>query len=107
MKQLLIYSIFILSIGLFFTQCGKDENVVVEIGDRTISVDNVRTILKAKYPEAENYKDIELDLKKELLQPLIKKNLRIYAAYDLGLDKEAEFLKSLENQKLRMMGSKY
>jgi peptidyl-prolyl cis-trans isomerase SurA len=107
MKQLLIYSIFILVVGLVLTQCGKQEDVVVTIGDRTINVDQVRSILKAKYPNAENYKDVELDRKEELLQPLISKNLRIYAAYDLGLDKEKEFQKTLKERKTRMMGSKY
>jgi peptidyl-prolyl cis-trans isomerase SurA len=107
MKQLLIYSIFILLIGLVLIQCGKQEDVVVSIGDRTITIDQVRSILKAKYPSAENYKDVELDQKEELLQPLISKNLRIYAAYDLGLDKEKEFQKTLDDRKLRMMGSKY
>jgi peptidyl-prolyl cis-trans isomerase SurA len=108
MKKLLSLSIFILLSGLVLTQCGRqDENVVVTVGDLTITNDDVRNVLKAKYPKKDDFKDIDLELKKELLEPLIKKNLRINAAYDLGLEKDEKFKRMLEDQKMRTMGSKY
>jgi peptidyl-prolyl cis-trans isomerase SurA len=108
MKKVLSFSIIILLIGLVFTQCGKqDENIVVTVGDQTISSDEVRDIFKAKFPKKENYTDIELEKKKELLQPLIKKNLHISEAYALGFNEDKKFIRMLEDQKMKAMGSKY
>jgi peptidyl-prolyl cis-trans isomerase SurA len=108
MKKLIIYSIFSLLTGLILSQCSKnDEDVVVSIEDRVITIKNIQEILKANYPKKDNYQDIDLDHKKELLEPLINKNLRIYAAYDLGLDKDKDFQKKLKDFELRLMGSKY
>jgi len=108
MKKSLVFLIIVLVSALVLSSCStQDENVVVTIEDRVISVDNVRDILKAKYPKAENYIDIDLQVKKDLLEPLIKKNLKIYAAYDLGLDQDEKFQKKLNDQKLRLLGSKY
>jgi parvulin-like peptidyl-prolyl isomerase len=108
MKKLLGYSIFILLVGLVLTQCAKqDENVVVTVGDLTITDAQVRSVLKAKYPNQDSFKDLDLNRKKELLEPLITKNLRINAAYDLGLEEDEEFKRMLEDQKMRAMGSKY
>lgn len=108
MKNLLGYSIFILLVGLVLTQCAKqDENVVVTVGDLTITDAQVRSVLKAKYPNQDSFKDLDLNRKKELLEPLITKNLRINAAYDLGLEEDEEFKRMLEDQKMRAMGSKY
>ncbi|MCK4754993.1 MAG: peptidylprolyl isomerase, partial [Calditrichia bacterium] len=108
MKKLLGYSIFILLIGLVLTQCAKqDENVVVTVGDLTITDAQVRSVLKAKYPNQDSFKDLDLNRKKELLEPLITKNLRINAAYDLDLEEDEKFKRMLEDQKMRTMGSKY
>jgi len=108
MKKLLSSTIFIIVISLVFTHCTKqDENVVVTVGDLTITDGEVRDLLKAKHPNQENFKEIDLDRKKELLQPLILKSLRINAAYDLGLQEDNKFKRMLEDQKMRTMGSKY
>jgi peptidyl-prolyl cis-trans isomerase SurA len=108
MKKLLGYSIFILLIGLVLTQCAKQgENVVVTVGDLTITDAQVRSVLKAKYSNQDSFKDLDLNRKKELLEPLITKNLRINAAYDLDLEEDEKFIRMLEDQKMRTMGRKY
>jgi peptidyl-prolyl cis-trans isomerase SurA len=108
MKKLSVISIFVLVSALILSNCSTpNENAVVTIEDRVISIDNVRDILKARYPNSENYNDIDLQVKKDLLEPLIKKNLKIYAAYDMGLDEDESFQKKLKDQKMRILGSKY
>jgi parvulin-like peptidyl-prolyl isomerase len=107
MRQLFIYLNFILVAGLVFNQCAQQEDVVATVGDRTITVNQVQNILKAKYPNGENYKDVELERKEELIQPFIDKNLRIQVAYDLGLHKDKEFQKAYEERRIRLLGSKY
>jgi parvulin-like peptidyl-prolyl isomerase len=94
--------------GLALIQCAlQDEDIVVTVGDLTITDTQIRDVLKVKYPEQENYKDIDLEKKKEILEPLIKKSLRVNAAYKLGLENDAKFKRALDDQKMRIMGSKY
>ena len=108
MKKVLSSLIVILLMGLSLIQCSKqDENVVVTVGDLTITDVQIRNVLRAKFPKQENYKDIDLEQKKKLLEPLIDENLRINAAYDLGLEEDEQIKKMLESQKMRIMGSKY
>ena len=108
MKKFIGYSAIILIIAFAFTQCAKqEENVVVTVGDLTITDSEIRSALKAKYPKQDNFTDIDLDKKKEILQPLINKNLRINEAYSIGLDQENKFVKTLEDRRMRMLGSKY
>ena len=103
MKKSLVFSIIALVSTLVLSNCStQNENVVVTIEGRVITVDNVRDILKAKYPEAENYNDIDLQIKKDLLEPLIKKNLKISAAYDLGLDQDEKFQKKNSDCRVRI-----
>jgi parvulin-like peptidyl-prolyl isomerase len=90
------------------SSCHKqEENVVITVGDLVITDSQIRGVLKTKYPGKQNYKDIELDTKKKLLEPLINRNLHINAAYDLGLENDNNFKQKLENQKLRVMSNKY
>ena len=65
MKKLISFSIIILLFALVLTQCAKqDENVVVTVGDLTITDSQIRDALKEKYPKKDNFKDIELGQKK-------------------------------------------
>ena len=108
MKKLIGYSFIILLLVTALTRCTQqEENVVVTVGDLPITDSEIRDVLKTKYPNQENFKDIELDKKIELLKPLIDKNLRISEAYNIGLDQDDKFLKTLEDRKMRMIGSKY
>jgi len=108
MKQVLGYSLIILLAGLLVSSCNKqEENVVITVGEMVITDSQIRDVLKSQYPKQQNYKDIELDKKKKLLEPLIDRNLRINAAYDLGLQNDEVFKKKLDDQKLRTMSNKY
>jgi peptidyl-prolyl cis-trans isomerase SurA len=108
MKKILSYSVIILVVGVILTQCTKQgENVVVTVGDVTITDTQIRNVLKAKFPNQENFKNIDLDQKKVILDPLITRGLRVNAAYDLGLKEDDKFKRMLDDQKMRTMGSKY
>ena len=108
MKKLIGCTIIVVLMAAAFTRCARqEENVVVSVGDLTITDSEIRDVLNAKYPKQDNFKDIELDKKKELLKPLIDKNLRISEAYSIGLDQDDKFVKTLEDRRMRMIGSKY
>ena len=108
MKNIMINLSLILLIGLFLTQCAKQgEDVIVEVGDQIISSDDVKNLLASKFPEKENFNYIELDKKKELLKPLITKSLNVNKAYALGLDKDNKYQQLLEDQQMKLMGTKY
>ena len=61
MKKLLSSIILIILIGNVLIQCSQeDRNAVVTIERLAISDDDVRNILKSKYPNQENFRDIDL-----------------------------------------------
>ena len=108
MNKVLVYSFIILFASLLITGCSQQgENVVIKVGERTITAAQIRNVLKTIYPRRENYKDIELDKKKEVLQPLIMNNLYINEAYALGLDNDENFKRELETEKMRAVSSIY
>ena len=108
MNKVIRNLIVIVVMGLILIQCSsQDENVVITVGDLTITDTQIRNVLKTKFQKQENYRDIDLEQKKLLLEPLINEKLRINAAYDLGIEEDEEFKKLLEAQKIRIMGSKY
>ena len=108
MHKDLVYSFIILFTGLLITGCSQQgEDVVITVGDRTIDAAQIRNVLKAKYPTRVNYKDIELDKKKDILQPLILQNLRINEAYALGLDNNEHLKRELKAERMRVVSSKY
>jgi len=50
---------------------------------------------------------VDLSIKKDLIEPLITKKLRINAAYDMDLGNDPVFLSKYEQYQMRMVGQKY
>jgi parvulin-like peptidyl-prolyl isomerase len=101
------FFVFIL-IGLFITQCAKkDDEVIVEVGSLAIRRAEVLKILKKKYPDQTEFREIDISSKKDLIEPLILTKLRINAAYDLELEEDPEIQKKLVEYRQRVVGSRY
>ena len=80
-------SILVISAALILIQCEKkQEDVVVKVGSLAITSQDVIDLLKRKYPNQNNFTDLDFAQKKELLDPLITKKLKVNAAYDLNLE---------------------
>ena len=108
MNRQMIYPILAFLIGIILIQCtSQSEDVIVTVGELSITDDQAYKTLKSSFPKNENYRDIELSKKMELLDPLIVKKLRVNAAYDLGLDKNPKFQRQLEDFKMKTLGNKY
>jgi len=95
-------------VGLFITQCTKkDDEVIVEVGSLAIHRAEVLKILKKKYPDQTEFREIDISSKKDLIEPLILTKLRINAAYDLELENDPEIQNKLVEYRQRVVGSRY
>jgi len=100
--------IIILVIGLSFTwQCAEEDETIVEVGSLSIKKSEILSVFKKKYPKQNDFSDVDLSIKKDLIEPLIAKKLRINAAYDLDLDKEKLFRLKYEQYQMRLVGNLY
>ncbi|TFG98915.1 MAG: hypothetical protein E4H13_09390, partial [Calditrichales bacterium] len=107
--QKIVYAVILsLFLSLFLVRCSDPaDDVIVTVGKREIKRSQVVALLKTKYPEQADFKDIDISMKKDLLEPVILRSLRVNAAIDMGLRDDPEFLDILENYKMRVIGSKY
>lgn len=104
----LLTRFFILLLALFLVQCfQKDDDVIVTVGSLTISGAEVKEILKKRYPNQTAFTDLDINVKKDLIEPLIMKKLRVNAAYGMGLDEDKDIKKLLEDFTMRVVGSSY
>ncbi len=90
LKHLRIMLVMI-TVLIFAWQCGTEDETIVDVGSLSIKKSEILSILKKKYPKQTDFSDVDLSIKKDLIEPLIAKKLRINAAYDLELDKEKAF----------------
>ena len=108
MRYWIRISFLVISAAIIFVQCEKkQEDMVVKVGSLAITNQDVIEILKRKYPNQYNFTDLDIARKKELLEPLITKKLKVNAAYDLNLDEDKDLQTKLADFRLRLIGGKY
>ncbi len=108
MRKWILTSVLVILTTTSFIHCGKkQEDVVVKVGSLSITSKDVVDLLKRKYPNKDNFIDLDIARKKELLEPLIVTKLRVNAAYDLNLEENEELQKKLANHRLRLIGGRY
>ena len=104
----ILYSIVILILGIvLFIQCGPDADTVATVGSLKISVDDYTKQLKQRYPQIENFENIDEKKKKDILDQMIQKKLKFSAALDIDLDKDPEIVESVRKQEENLLGQKY
>jgi len=92
--------------ALLLVSCGsKDE--IATAGNSTITKSEFIDILKNRYPNEKDYKNIDLEKKKEILDQVVYTKLKVQAAIDLGLEKDEEISKAIEKQEENLLGQKY
>ena len=99
--------VLLFSVMILITQCGTEDETIVEVGSLSIQRSEILSVLKKKYPKQTVFKDVDLSIKKDLIEPLITKKLRINAAYDMDLGNDPVFLSKYEQYQMRMVGQKY
>ena len=103
LKNLIIVSI----ISCLHLHCAQKEDIVAEVGAYTISKSEIVDLLKRKYPKQHSFTDVDISVKKDLLEPLILNKLYLNEGYKKGLNDDPEFINNFENFQMRIIGSKY
>ena len=88
-------------------QCTQKEDTVAVVGSYTIPVSDIVELLKRKYPNQNSFSEVDISVKKDLLEPLIIRKLYLNEGYNKGLDNDPVFKKNYENFQMRVIGSKY
>jgi parvulin-like peptidyl-prolyl isomerase len=95
MKKYLIHILVFIVCGLLFVfKCAKKSETIATVGKLTVSRNEVLKLMANKYPNQPDFKNVELTKKKEILDDLIFKKLKINEALEMGLDKENSFIKT-------------
>jgi len=96
----------VIIIFLFFTSCKKEE-YAAEVGDLFITKEELKKALEIRYAKRDNYKGINYDRKKELLDNLIGTKLKLNAAYDADLDQDSTVQSELNSILERSLARRY
>jgi len=107
MKRLLRNLIILLSGSLLLIQCTQKEESVAEVGSFTISKSDIVELLKRKYPNQSSFADVDVSVKKDLLEPLILRKLYLNEGIEKGYDEDPNFKFNFRNFQMRIIGSKY
>jgi parvulin-like peptidyl-prolyl isomerase len=97
----------IILLYLIFAGCQRGPEEIARVGSLVISSDDIKTALNSRYPEKENYRDLDLAKKEEILNNLIRNKLKLNAAYAEGLDVEKKIVKNIEEYRDKLIISRY
>jgi len=104
----ILYSMIIITISvILFIQCGPDSDTVATVGSLEITVDEYTKMLKQRYPQMENFKNIDEKKKRDILDQAIQKKLKFNAALDIDLDEDPEIVETVRKQEENLLGQKY
>ncbi len=92
---------------IFLISCGKDKDVIATVGDLSITEAELIAQLKTRYPNEKDYKSIDAQKKKDILDQIINKKLKVQAALDLGIEKDEEIVKAIQKQEENLLSQKY
>lgn len=105
MKKQWIAGILFVTLMIFLAGCGRQSDVVAKIGDEKIKIDEFKEALTRKYP-SKDFNDISLEEKKQVVQELIDRRLKILKARALELDQDPEFVAEMKNRANNFMAQK-
>ena len=100
------YLLFVCIIGLFYG-CQTDPDEIAQVGELVISVDELKSALRNRYPHMDGFKNLAQEKKLEVLNNLIKRKLKLNAAFEQGLDKEQALIEDVQNYKGKLIAGRY
>jgi parvulin-like peptidyl-prolyl isomerase len=106
MKRRIIFLVLLLVVVLVVMQCTREERVAT-VGSISITKSQFVSELSKSFGYKLNYQDINLERKKNILNGMIKRKLKVAAAYDLDLEDEKEIENAVQSQRKRLIGDKY
>jgi parvulin-like peptidyl-prolyl isomerase len=92
---------------LFLAHCGTKEEIVATVGKLDITRSQFVKEMAKMQGEKPNYQDVELERKKNVLNNMIKRKLRLMEAYATGLDDEEEVENMIASYRKRIIANKY
>jgi parvulin-like peptidyl-prolyl isomerase len=85
--------LIILFASLFILRCARKSETIATVGPLNVSRNEMLKLIRNKFPAQHDFKNIELTEKKEILDDLILKKLKVNEALELGYDKDQNFRK--------------
>jgi parvulin-like peptidyl-prolyl isomerase len=80
---------------------------IARVGNLEITKIEIINLLQSNYGKKESFHYINLENKKKLLEPLILNKLKLNAAIETGLDKDADLAAELEGKKIQLLSDAY
>ncbi len=105
-KKLSLISLFIAGL-MYFSGCGPSQNTVATVGSRKITKNDFKEILKQRFPGRTSFASVDSAAKMRVLNQAIREELKVNAAYDMGLDKDDEYVSQMHLQEGSILGNKY
>ncbi len=95
----------LLTVFHYGCQTGPDE--VARVGSLGISVEEIKSALKDRYPYKEDFKDLDLEKKYEILNNIIKQKLKLNAAFDQDLEKNSTIVNNVHAYEEKLIIGRY
>ena len=100
------YLLFVYITGLFYG-CQTSPDEIAQVGELVISVDELRSALRDRYPHMVDFENLAQDKKLDVLNYLIERKLKLNAAYEQALDKEPEIRDNIQNYESKLITGRY
>ncbi|RMH65398.1 MAG: hypothetical protein D6677_02665 [Calditrichaeota bacterium] len=99
MRRLFIAFLIIMAM----VSCKQENDVVAEVGDFTVTRQELADALSRRFPKMKNFRDLDMKKKRPVLNQLIRERLKLNAAYDMGLDKDPEIVVKYTQRRTQML----
>lgn len=101
-----LFVIFITAI-LLINSCSSGPDSVASVGKLQITTDELKNQLSRRFPDKENYQDVAISEKNQMLDQMILRKLRLNEAYEQGIDKDKTLVNDYEKRKGQMLSNRY
>lgn len=98
--------VFITAIYII-SSCSSGPETVATVGKLQITEDEFRQNLAHRFSEKENYQDVSISEKNQILDQLILRKLKLNEAYEQGIDKQESIVNDYNKRKAQMLSNRY
>ncbi|MCB0282241.1 MAG: peptidylprolyl isomerase [Calditrichae bacterium] len=103
MRLIVVFTLAILIIN----SCSTGPDSVATVGNLQVTADELKSQLSRRFPDKENYQDVAITEKNQMLDQLILRKLRLNEAYEQGIDKDNTIVNDYEKRKGQMLSNRY
>ncbi|MEJ2544620.1 MAG: peptidylprolyl isomerase, partial [Calditrichaceae bacterium] len=106
MYKFLTVIILLISLTLL-NNCGLSDDTVAQVGNQKIKLDEFKEELRQRFPNEESMSKVDSGVKMQVLNQLIDKKRKLAAAYDMGVDDNADLQEAINKRKEQAIFNKY